>query len=64
VKVTTYRRLTAIRWGGAAIALAAIVVGWLQVVPSGLTFLIFILFGFPAAIATLALRGVQREELS
>jgi uncharacterized membrane protein YbaN (DUF454 family) len=59
----TYRALRAIWIIGSAVLVAAVVGGWLHVVPFGLFLLLIIVVGGPAAFAAWVLQDQNFEEL-
>jgi hypothetical protein len=59
----SYRRLRATWIVGSAILLAAVVGGWLHVMPFGLFLLLIVIVGAPAAISGWILRDQNFEEL-
>ena len=64
MKRATYRKLQLIRLVGGAVILATVVATWLSVISAGLVLLAFVLICFPAAMASLAVRNMHKEELS
>jgi hypothetical protein len=42
---------------------AVVIAIWLHAISVGLIILAFVMFGFPAALASLAVKNVQKEEL-
>ena len=60
---STYRKLKAIWMLGSATGLAAVVAGWLKLIPFGAVFAAILFFGGAAAFAGWVLRGQDFEEL-
>jgi hypothetical protein len=58
-----YRKLRVVWAVGSALALAAIVAGWLKLIPFGVVFAAIIVFGGPAAFSGWVLRDQDFKEL-
>jgi hypothetical protein len=64
VSPKTHRNLQLVRFGGAAITAAAIIGSLYHVVWPGAAFVVMLIFGFPAAMATLALMEANHKAKS
>ena len=60
----TYHKLQLVRFGGAAITAAAVIGRLYHVVWPGAAFVVMLIFGFPAAMATLALMEANHKAKS